>query len=228
MPSEDNRGGSVSKGIHKLLWKRGVKIGGGVVATIAVLASLAQIFGVSVRDIIGHSASETTQITAHGFGTSTSLAPPSSITGAPPTTSSPISIPPIAGDLQPTFTLALAPRSYVDLDHGAVSGTGGRQYELDLDFTGTRLFHLIDDSGENTYRSEYRIVPDAQYSSRACERSTHLILEWFAGVSDLQEGNNLCVSTSEHHWAIMKLTGVQGSSMFSITEVDFNVYIFKT
>lgn len=128
--------------------------------------------------------------------------------------------------MKPTFTLALAPDSYADLDHGTANEEGGRKYEVHLDFTGTRLFHLIGGSQENTWPSKYRIVNQDSYSYSTCQSATHVISEWFVYVSALDD-KNLCVSTSEGNWAIMHLTDSKGTSQFTIEEVDFAVYLIK-
>lgn len=160
-------------------------------------------------------------------GTTTTSTDSSTSTSVTTTTEPRTPTTPVSDGPQPTFKLALAPNTYADLDHGTASEDGGRKYEVHLDFTGTRLFHLIDSSQENTWPSKYKIVDEGQYSYSVCERATHLVPEWFVDVSDLQNGNNLCVSTSEGRWAIMRLTGVEGTSIFSVKGVNFAVYLPK-
>jgi hypothetical protein len=126
---------------------------GGIVTAIAVLAGLATITGLSIKEIVGRDK----QGSANVSPTTITGTPNLSSTTRPPTTSV---APPTktSNGPQPNYHLELRPDTYADLDHGAVNDAGGRKYELHLDFTGTRLFHLFEDSQENTWPSRYKLI----------------------------------------------------------------------
>ena len=138
----------------------------------------------------------------------------------------PTSVPPTsAGGPGPSYQLQMGTKTYADLDTGKTSTTGGRDYEINLDFTGTRLFHRADENDSTaTFLSQYRLVGIDDHDPAGCGQSGRLENEGFQAVSDLRD-SNLCVSTSAGRWAILVLTAQPGTSIFTIEGNSYDVYL---
>src|SRR6266545_7875521 len=92
-----------------------------VVTIVALLAGLCTILGVSVADVFSH-GNKNTSTASPSTTPRTSTTSPATSTSAPEPSST--------VNQAPTWNLALGNDTFVDLDHGTVSDTAGRQYEF--------------------------------------------------------------------------------------------------